>query len=72
MKSVTNVGTKGTKGTILQKLENTGVLALWIMIQRKNLLVTEGTKVILPAARKYYANGEHRSVDPIPEVNHEE
>jgi hypothetical protein len=66
------IGTKRTKGTILQKLENTGVLALWIMIQRKNLLVTEGTKVILPAARKYYANGEHRSVDPIPEVNHEE
>ena len=66
------IGTKWTKWTILQKLENTGVLALWIMLQRKKLLVTEWTKVILPAARKYYGNGEHRSVDPILEVNHEE
>lgn len=28
-------------------------------------LMAERTKVILPAARKYYANGEHRSQDGI-------
>ncbi|WP_302158391.1 hypothetical protein, partial [uncultured Acidaminococcus sp.] len=66
------IGTKWTKRTKPGKPENTGVLTLWVMNQRKKLLVTEWTKVILPAARKYYVNGEHRSVDPIPEVNHEE
>lgn len=59
------LGTKQTKRTKPGKPENTGVLTLWVMNQRKKWLMTERTKVILPAARKYYANGEHRSQDGI-------